>query len=178
MRVRVQGDEHPHTLLCKANLGFCLTALGSPAEAVSLLAAAAAALHSTLNPSHTASLFATGAYADALRADGELEALMGGTDATTFRETMNVFKALENFYGLDADEDSKITWDEFVAVFGYSPSKAVIFNTKCEEVYNFGEAPRNTVRRAHGPPPTHATAATFGSRTTAAASRCVGHLTT
>ena len=36
--------------------------------------------------------------------------------------------------------------DEFVAVFGYSPSKAVIFNTKCEEVYNFGEAPRNTVR--------------------------------
>ena len=50
--------------------------------------------------------------------------------------------------------------DEFVAVFGYSPSKAVIFNTKCEEVYNFGEAPRNTVRRAHGPPPTHATAAT------------------
>ena len=37
--------------------------------------------------------------------------------------------------------------DEFIAVFGYSPSKAVIFNTKCEEVYNFGEAPRNTVRR-------------------------------
>ena len=36
--------------------------------------------------------------------------------------------------------------DEFIAVFGYSPSKAVIFNTKCEEVYNFGEAPRNTVR--------------------------------
>ncbi len=36
--------------------------------------------------------------------------------------------------------------DEFIAVFGYSPSKAVIFSTKCEEVYNFGEAPRNTVR--------------------------------
>ena len=37
--------------------------------------------------------------------------------------------------------------DEFVAVFGYSPSKAVIFNTKCEEATTSGSAGNKCVAR-------------------------------
>ena len=35
--------------------------------------------------------------------------------------------------------------DEFVVVFGFSPSRTALFNAKCEMIHDFGEAPRNTV---------------------------------
>ena len=35
--------------------------------------------------------------------------------------------------------------DEFAVVFGYSPSRTALFNAKCQQTFDFGEAPRNTI---------------------------------
>ena len=35
--------------------------------------------------------------------------------------------------------------DEFAVVFGFSPSRTALFNSKCEMTFDFGEAPRNTL---------------------------------
>lgn len=35
--------------------------------------------------------------------------------------------------------------NEFVAIYGFMPSKATIFNLKCEPVFELGTAPRNTI---------------------------------
>lgn len=32
---------------------------------------------------------------------------------------------------------------EFVVVYGYMPSKAALYNLKCDVVFDFGEGPRN-----------------------------------
>ena len=35
--------------------------------------------------------------------------------------------------------------DEFAVVFGFSPSRTALFNSKCEMTFDFGEAPRNSL---------------------------------
>jgi len=50
-----------------------------------------------------------------LRADGELEALLGVADATTIPQVMRVMRMLDQTKELDADGDSYVSYDEFEA---------------------------------------------------------------
>ena len=35
---------------------------------------------------------------------------------------------------------------EFIVVYGFMPAKAMLLNAQCKPIFDFGSAPRNTVR--------------------------------